>query len=57
MLTSVTVSYLPRNLKPILSSVTVHPAGTVFQKAFSNGDFEIAGYDNKCFEYDAGNYP
>ena len=48
MLTSVTVSYLPRNLKPILSSVTVHPAGTVFQKAFSNGDFEIAGYDNSA---------
>ena len=48
MLTSVTVSYLPRNLKPLLSSVTVHPAGTVFQKAFSNGDFEIAGYDNSA---------
>ena len=48
MLTSVTVSYLPRNLKPILSSVTAHPAGTVFQKAFSNGDFEIAGYDNSA---------
>jgi hypothetical protein len=48
MLTSVTVSYLPRNLKPILSSVTAHPAGTVFQKVFSNGDFEIAGYDNSA---------
>ena len=50
MLTSVAVSYLPRNLKPVLSSVTVHPAGTVFQKAFSNGDFEIAGYDNSVLK-------
>ena len=44
VLTSVTVAYLPRNLRPVVSSITVHPPGTVFQKPFSTGDPEIAGY-------------
>ena len=44
VLTSVTAAYLPRNLRPLLSSITVHPPGTVFQRPFSTGDPEIAGY-------------
>lgn len=44
VLTSVTAAYLPRNLRPVLSAITVHPAGTVFQRPFPTGDPEIAGY-------------
>ncbi|CAN5761597.1 hypothetical protein BH24ACI5_BH24ACI5_06140 [soil metagenome] len=43
VLTSVTAAYLPRNLRPVLASITVHPPGTVFQRPFSTGDPEIAG--------------
>jgi hypothetical protein len=32
VLTSVTAAYLPRNLRPLIASITVHPAGTVFQR-------------------------
>jgi hypothetical protein len=46
VLTSVTAAYLPRNLRPLLSSITVHPPGTVFQRPFSTGDPEIAGYQD-----------
>lgn len=46
VLTSVSIAYLQRNLRPRLQSVTVHPAGTVFQRPFSTtGEIEIAGYD------------
>ncbi len=45
VLTSVTVAYLERNLRPTVASITVHPPGTVFQKPFSSGQPEIAGYD------------
>jgi WD40 repeat protein len=44
-LTSVTAAYLPRNLRPEVMSITVHPAGTVFQRPFSTGELEIAGYE------------
>ncbi|MDQ3069512.1 MAG: hypothetical protein M3R55_07265 [Acidobacteriota bacterium] len=44
-LTSVTVAYLPRNLRPSVTSLTVHPPGVVFQKPFSSNDAEIAGFD------------
>ena len=46
ILTSVTAAYLPRNLRPLISSITVHPAGTVFQRPFATGDPEIAGYQD-----------
>ncbi len=46
ILTSVTAAYLPRNLRPVVESITVHPAGTVFQKPFSTGEMEIAGFDD-----------
>ena len=42
-LTSVRVAYLPRNLRPEVSQITVHPPGTVFQQPFSSGDPPIAG--------------
>jgi hypothetical protein len=44
VLTSVTAAYLQRNIRPELSAITVHPPGTVFQKPFSTGELEIAGY-------------
>ncbi|MBU21905.1 MAG: hypothetical protein CL476_02185 [Acidobacteria bacterium] len=44
-LTSVTAAYLPRNLRPVIASITVHPAGTVFQKSFSGSETDFAGFD------------
>ena len=44
-MTSVTAAYLPRNLRPEVSSITVHPAGTVFQRPFSGSEIEIAGFE------------
>ena len=46
VLTSVTAAYLPRNLRPVVSSITVHPPGTVFQRPFSTGEPEIAGFED-----------
>jgi hypothetical protein len=46
LLTSVTVAYLQRNLRPRVASITVHPPGTVFQKPYPTGDPDIAGFDN-----------
>jgi hypothetical protein len=46
VLTSVTAAYLPRNLRPEVSSITVHPPGTVFQRPFSTGEMEIAGFED-----------
>jgi hypothetical protein len=45
-LTSVTAAYLPRNLRPEVLSITVHPPGTVFQRPFSTGELEIAGFED-----------
>jgi len=45
MLTSLSSSYLPRNIRPQVSSITIHPPGVVFQKPFSSGETEIAGLD------------
>jgi hypothetical protein len=44
-LTSVTLAYLPRNARPVVSSITAHPPGVVFQLQFSD-DGAIAGMDN-----------
>jgi hypothetical protein len=46
ILTSVTAAYLPRNLRPEVAHITVHPAGTVFQRPFSTGEMEIAGFED-----------
>ena len=44
LLTSVSAAYLPRNLRPRVTSITVHPPGTVFQRPFPV-DPEIAGFE------------
>jgi hypothetical protein len=46
ILTSVTAAYLQRNVRPRVTSITVYPAGVVFQKPFSTGEMEIAGFDD-----------
>ena len=46
LLTSVSAAYLPRNLRPRVTSITVHPQGTVFQRPFPT-DPEIAGFDGE----------
>jgi YD repeat-containing protein len=46
VLTSVTTAYLPRNLRPVVTSITVHPPGTVFQRPFSTGELELAGFED-----------
>jgi hypothetical protein len=45
VLTSVSTAYLPRNARPLVDSVTVHPPGVVFQRPFPTGDPELAGID------------
>ena len=45
-LTSVTVAYLPRNARPVLTTLTVHPPGVVFGRPFSSDDGAIAGLDD-----------
>jgi hypothetical protein len=45
--TSVNAAYQQRNVRPDVSSVTVHPPGVVFQKPFSTGETEIAGFDDE----------
>jgi WD40 repeat protein len=46
VLTSVTAAYLPRNLRPEVTAITIHPPGTVFQRPFSTNDTEIAGFED-----------
>jgi hypothetical protein len=47
VLTSITAAYLQRNLRPQVRSLTVHPPGIVFQKPFSNGEPDLAGFGNQ----------
>jgi hypothetical protein len=47
VLTSVTAAYLPRNARPRVSSITIHPPGTVFQRPFPTGEPEIAGFEGE----------
>lgn len=46
VVTSVTVAYLARNLRPVVSEITVHPPGVVFQRPFSSDEGAIAGLDD-----------
>jgi hypothetical protein len=50
VLTSVTAAYQQRNVRPEVVSVTVHPPGVVFQKPFSTGEAEIAGFEDETVE-------
>jgi hypothetical protein len=45
LVTSVTAAYLQRNLRPEVASITLQPPGVIFQKPFSSGDTEIAGFE------------
>jgi hypothetical protein len=47
VLTSVTAAYLQRNLRPQVRSITAHPPGIVFQRPFTTGDPELAGFANQ----------
>jgi hypothetical protein len=49
-LRSVTVAYLPRNTRPVVSSLTLHPPGVVFKRAFVNDESAIAGMDAATIE-------
>ncbi len=46
-LTSISAAYLPRNMRPEVRSITVHPPGIVFQRPFSTGDPDLAGFENQ----------
>ena len=50
VLTSVTAAYLPRNVRPRVTGITVHPPGTVFQRPFPAGEPEIAGFEGSTPE-------
>lgn len=46
VLTSVMVAFLPRNLRPQVTAITIHPPGTVFQRPFPTTEqVEIAGLE------------
>ena len=47
VLTSVSAVYLQRNLRPQVRSITIHPPGIVFQKPFTSGEPELAGFDDQ----------
>ena len=47
IVTSISAAYLQRNLRPQVRSITVHPAGIVFQKPFSSGEPELAGFEDQ----------
>jgi sugar lactone lactonase YvrE len=55
VLTSVTSAYLPRNARPSIASITVHPPGTVFQRPFPTGDPELAGFETSTSDGRAPN--
>jgi len=44
-LTSVRTAYLPRNLRPRVTELTIHSPGIAFQRALSTGDPPLAGLD------------
>ena len=50
VLTSVTAAYLPKNSRPQVTSITVHPPGSVFQKPYPTGDPDIAGLEDQPSE-------
>ena len=54
VLTSVTAAFLPRNIRPQVTSITVHPPGVVFQKPFSSGETEIAGLEDDSADRRSG---
>jgi sugar lactone lactonase YvrE len=57
ILTSLSSAYLPRNIRPQVTAITVHPPGVVFQKPFSSGETEIAGLDEDAQDKRSANSP
>ncbi len=49
-LRAVTLAYLPRNNRPEVTSITVHPPGVVFQRPYVNDESAIAGLDDAVAE-------
>jgi hypothetical protein len=47
VLTSVTAAYLQRNLRPQVHSISVHEPGIVFQKPFTTGEPDLAGFEDQ----------
>lgn len=47
VLTSVRAAYLQRNLRPEVRSVTVYPPGIVFQKPYTTGEPDLAGFEDQ----------
>ncbi|HEY2907051.1 MAG TPA: hypothetical protein VGJ29_14205 [Vicinamibacterales bacterium] len=47
LLTSVTAAYLQRNLRPQVRSITVHAPGIVFQKPYTAGEPDLAGFEDQ----------
>jgi hypothetical protein len=47
VLTAVTAAYLPRNVRPSVQSITVYPPGIVFQKPYSAGEPDLAGFEGE----------
>ena len=47
VVTSISAAYLQRNLRPRVRSVTLHPPGIVFQKPFTSGDPDLAGFEDQ----------
>ena len=47
VLTSVSAAYLQRNLRPQVRSITIYPPGIVFQKPFSAGEPDLAGFEDQ----------
>ncbi len=47
VLTSVSAAYLQRNLRPEVTSVTMHPPGIVFQKPYTAGEPDLAGFEDQ----------
>ena len=47
VLTSVTAAYLQHNLRPQVHSITVHNPGIVFQKPYSTGEPDLAGFEDQ----------
>jgi hypothetical protein len=46
-LEAVTVAYLPRNTRPVVTAITAHPPGVVFQRPFVNEEGAIFGLDDR----------
>lgn len=56
-LSSVTAAFLERNLRPEVTTLTVHPAGVVFQQPFTGGEVPIAGLDPEAADGSGGTAP